>query len=338
MCGVRSQCGVHLLAPLSPTGQPWSGQPAGRTRSDASCPLAGAWWTYHFLCGSSALTGLADEPRTARNKNENSVSGDRSCSPQPGACGARNHSRVVPESRVWYAAPEWLPAWAALVEPACKTALPLLGVLDESPWSPLFGPDGLIIHESIHGLQHTLMYLSIVLSGMADLAYLRYGEALPAGLDGLALLAGFAMQAFILVFHLGSVALDQRLHLLLVMASANVAISTGAALRWPRSAAAGFVRCVAILTLGSFYIQVGDLMFCRPAFDSVEGTALAPTIFLLHGLGWSVLLFGAQLLLLRARGAGKVSHSRARTMAVDDGKPLPFVAVHTTRHDRLDDA
>ena len=45
-----------------------------------------------------------------------------------------------------------------------------------------------------------------------------------------------------------------------------------------------------------FWMQVGDLMFCRPSFDTNEGVAIAPTIFVFHVFAWSVALVGCLLL------------------------------------------
>ena len=170
-------------------------------------------------------------------------------------------------------------------------------------------------------LQHTLMYASICFSGVLDLAYLRY-PALPPGLDALALAAGFASQGFILMFHLSAgPQLDVRLHLLLVVASYAVAAAIGLALLLPRSQLAAFARCVSILTLGSFYIQTGDLIYTRPAFDSNEGATLAPSIFVTHVGGWSLLLLCA-LLLAGAGGApaaaGTAPHADGDSSASDE--------------------
>ena len=59
----------------------------------------------------------------------------------------------------WFKTPKV--AWLALLEPLCKLLGPFIGVCDELlPYKPFF-VDGLIDHQRIHALQHTLMYLSI---------------------------------------------------------------------------------------------------------------------------------------------------------------------------------
>ena len=187
----------------------------------------------------------------------------------------RRHPTAV--SCAWYPAPPAFPAALSLLEPCLKVALPFVGFFDELlPWSPLW--DGTVMnHEPIHAFQHCVMYASVLWSGLVDLACLRHDAHVPRGLDGLTLAAGFAAQAFVLVFHLTGPALDIRLHALLVVASFGAAAAIAVAVQLPHSELAAFARCVALLTLGSFWIQVGDLMFCRPSFDTNEGVAIAPT-------------------------------------------------------------
>jgi len=149
-------------------------------------------------------------------------------------------------------------------------------------------------------LQHVLMYLSIMASGLADFARHYYPE-LPAEVPSLFLSAAFFSQGLILIFHLTGPAFDIRLHALLAFASfaAAAAIALNGAL--PASLPACLLRCVSLLTLGSFWIQSGDLMFNRPAFDTVEGIAIAPAIFCLHAAGWALLLLAALVAALPRR-------------------------------------
>ena len=223
----------------------------------------GAWWTLHFL-----------ERR---------------------GTSAREHSPTA-LSCAWYPAPSFFPAALSLLEPYLKVALPFVGFFDELlPWTPLW--DGKVMnHEPIHAYQHCVMYASVLWSGLVDLACLRRDAHVPRGLDGLTLAAGFAAQAFVLVFHLTGPALDIRLHALLVVASFGAAAAIALAMYLPHSELAAFGRCVSLLTLGSFWIQVGDLMFCRPSFDSNEGVAIAPTIFVFHVFAWSVALLACLLI------------------------------------------
>lgn len=208
---------------------------------------------------------------------------------------ARDHAAAA-ISCAWYPAPSILPATLSLLEPYLKIALPFVGFFDELlPWAPLW-EGGVMNHEPIHAYQHCVMYASILWSGLVDLACLRREAHLPRGLDGLTLAAGFAAQAFVLVFHLTGPALDVRLHALLVVASFGAAAAIAAAVWLPHSELAAFGRCVALLTLGSFWIQVGDLMFRRPSFDTNEGVAIAPTLFVVHVFSWSVALVGGLLL------------------------------------------
>ena len=205
-------------------------------------------------------------------------------------------ARETALNSAWYPAPSFLPAGLSLLEPCLKIILPFVGFADELfPWTPLW--DGKVMnHAPIHAYQHCVMYASVLWSGAVDLACLRRGAHVPRGLDGLTLAAGFAAQAFVLVFHLTGPALDIRLHALLVVASFGAATTIALATFLPHSELAGFARCVALLTLGSFWIQVGDLMFCRPSFDTNEGVAIAPTIFVFHVFAWSVALVGCLLL------------------------------------------
>ena len=137
-----------------------------------------------------------------------------------------------------------------------KVGLPVIGFVDELlPWTPLW--DGKVMnHEPIHAYQHCVMYASVLWSGLVDLACVRHDAQLPKAFDGLSLSAGFAAQAFVLVFHLTGPALDIRLHALLVVASFGVAAATAVAAYLPHSELAAFGRCVALLTLGSFWLQV----------------------------------------------------------------------------------
>jgi hypothetical protein len=222
-------------------------------------------------------------------------------------------------STAWFAAPLWAPAGLALIEPLCKLLLPLAGVYDEVvPWSPLFAEDGTMNHPPIHTLQHVLMYVSILCSGFTDLAARHFPGAppagLPAGLDGLVLVGGFVSQALIMQFHLSGPQLDVRLHTLLLLATYAAAATIAAALLRPSSSLAALCRCVALLTLGSFYCTTGDLIYRRPAFDSVEGAAIAPVIFLLHASAWTAFVVGAVLVVLQLSRGG-AEHSAAHAHA-----------------------
>jgi hypothetical protein len=161
------------------------------------------------------------------------------------------------------------------------------------------------------------MYVSVLCCGVADLAVLRV-PGLPPGLDGLALVTAFLSQGFTLAFHLSGPELDVRVHLLLVIATWGAAAAIAVALLCPASRLAGFVRCVAMLSLGSFYIQAGDLLYARPAFDSHEGATLAPNIFLLHYAAWSALMF-CLLLLAAHTGTGGGAATAVVHAHADDG-------------------
>lgn len=240
----------------------------------------------------------------------------------------RRHPQSQAVSSAWYAAPSFFPAWLSLIEPAIKIVAPLIGFADELlPWDPLF-TDGVMNHAPIHALQHCVMYASILWSGLLDLACLRQDVHVPRGLEGLMLSAGFAAQAFVLVFHLTGPALDVRLHSLLVVATFGVAAAVAVALLLPHSELAAFVRCVALLTLGSFWIQVGDLIYCRPAYDTPEGVAIAPTILVFHVFAWSVALVGCLLL----------APFRADAEAEPDleGSPRPLSGKAVRARDKVD--
>jgi hypothetical protein len=122
---------------------------------------------------------------------------------------------------------------------------------------------------------------------------------------------------------------------LLVVASFGVAAATAVAAYLPHSELASFGRCVALLTLGSWWIQerlpnrcsftihtrlthlnpqVGDLMFCRPSFDTNEGVAIAPTLFIFHVFAWSAALVG---LLLLTPGRAARAEAIDREKAID---------------------
>jgi hypothetical protein len=219
---------------------------------------------------------------------------------------------VAAISCAWFPAPSFLPASLSLLEPYLKVFLPVIGFFDELlPWSPLW--DGKVMnHEPIHAYQHCVKYASILWSGLVDLACLRRDAHVPRGLDGLTLAAGFAAQAFVLVFHLTGPALDVRLHALLVVASLGAAAAIAVAVYLPHSELAAFGRYVTLLTLGSFWIQAGDLMFCRPSFDTNEGVAIAPTLFVVHVFGWSAALVGGLLLT-----PGRAARADAREKAID---------------------
>ena len=117
-----------------------------------------------------------------------------------------------------------------------------------------------------------------------------FGVNFALGVDGIALVAAFASQALILVFHLTGPPLDIRLHSLLVLASAITAACIAASLAAPRSAVLAYLRCISLLALGSFWIQTGDLSYKRPAFDTNEGVAIAPLLLLVHYAAWGVAL------------------------------------------------
>jgi hypothetical protein len=166
------------------------------------------------------------------------------------------------------------------------------------------------------------MYLSVLLCGVTDLAMLRV-PSLPPGLDGLALVCAFLSQGFTLAFHLSGAELDVRIHLLLVIATWGAAAAIAVALLCPASRLAGFVRCVAMLSLGSFYMEAGDLLYARPAFDSHEGATLAPNIFILHYGAWGCFVFC--LLLLAAR------------MGIGGGAAIAVVHAHADEDARAAD-
>jgi hypothetical protein len=167
------------------------------------------------------------------------------------------------------------------------------------------------------------MYLSILAAGLVDLCTLRYPD-LPPGLGGLVLVCGFASQGFILVFHLTGPELDIRLHTLLVVASFGAAAAIAAALLRAHSQCAAFVRCVVMLTLGSFYIQAGDLMFRRPAFDSHEGASIAPALFVLHAAGWGACIVCFLLVSLQSvAGGGTGRSSPTHALGDADARELP---------------
>jgi hypothetical protein len=142
------------------------------------------------------------------------------------------------------------------------------------------------------------MYLTIALSGCVDLARV-YVPSLPSELASLFLSSAFFSQGFILVFHLTGPELDKRLHAILACASFGACSAMGLSGALPHSMPAAFARCVALLSLGSFWIHSGDLMFKRPAFDTPEGVAIAPALFVIHVACWSIALMAAMLGLLR---------------------------------------
>lgn len=143
------------------------------------------------------------------------------------------------------------------------------------------------------------MYTSILLSGAVDLAVLRT-PGMPHGLDSLALCCAFVAMGLVLNFHLSGPPLDVRLHMLLVLATYGVAAVNAVALLLPTSRVAGFARCVTLLALGSFWIQAGHLMYRCPAFDSNEGVAIAPIIFVAHYAAWATCVFLCLLVALRS--------------------------------------
>ena len=145
------------------------------------------------------------------------------------------------------------------------------------------------------------MYLSIAASGLADFARHWYPE-IPCELPSLFLATAFFSQGFILVFHLTGPDFDIRLHALLAFASFATAGALALSGARPESVAACLLRCVCLLTLGSFWIQSGDLMFNRPAFDTPEGIAIAPALLCLHTAGWALLLLAGLVGVLPARG------------------------------------
>lgn len=204
-------------------------------------------------------------------------------------------------SLVWYPASTSCAAgFLVYIEPLLKVMLPAIGLLDELlPPVPLFDPTtGALIHSSIHVYQHVSMYVSVLLCGLLDmfiartpaLALLDGSGSCLLGVDGIALVAAFASQALILVFHLTGPSLDIRLHSLLVLASAITAACIAASLAAPRSAVLAYLRCISLLALGSFWIQTGDLSYKRPAFDTNEGVAIAPLLLLVHYAAWGVAL------------------------------------------------
>lgn len=131
----------------------------------------------------------------------------------------------------------------------------------------------------------------------------------------------FGAQAFILVFHLTGPELDIRLHTLLALATLAVAASVAAAGAFPASSLACYARVVSLLNLGSFWIQTGLLMYNRPAFDTPEGVAMAPIIFVLHLFGWAVALLAAMAAAAVFRQTDKLhAHAHAdaeHTLKVD---------------------
>lgn len=226
----------------------------------------------------------------------------------------------------WFKTP--VVAWLALLEPICKLLGPFIGVCDELlPYQPFF-VDGLIDHERIHALQHTLMYLSIAASGGADLLCCCHPGSMPEGLDFLVLAGGFFSQGFILIFHLTGPALDIRLHALLAVASFAAAASVALSGVYPHSSLAHLVRCACLLTLGSFWWGAGDLMFNRAAYDSNEGVAISPALYVLHVAGWMNLLVMAMVACAPARAAGGSSAKKSdekgetKTFAGDSGEEL----------------
>ncbi|KAJ1451944.1 hypothetical protein M885DRAFT_569315 [Pelagophyceae sp. CCMP2097] len=192
-------------------------------------------------------------------------------------------------------------------EPALKVLLPVLGLFDELlPFEPLFSK-GLINHHAIHTLQHVVMYASVMFSGAVDVAGL-FGSAAADAARSSAILAGaFAAQGATLAFHLTGPRLDVVLHTLLALQSllcaAAIAFGAGDASSPHRM----FAKCVSLLTLGSFWIHAGVMMFQQPAFDTPEGAALAPAVWILHLFIWA-----AAVLIAEVAAAGIAIPNRPR--------------------------
>lgn len=165
-------------------------------------------------------------------------------------------------------------------------------------------------------LQHIVMYASVGASAFADIARFSYPAAIPASVPSLFLACAFLSQALILAFHLQGNELDIALHTLLMLASAALGVASLASGIMPDSLAACLARCGSMLTLGSFWVQSGDLIFNtqRAAFRSSDGVATVPALFCLHVAGWSLLLLACMVAVQPRRCDAKL-HARGGAAA-----------------------
>ena len=179
-----------------------------------------------------------------------------------------------------------LPHW---FEPAAKLLCPLCPFLltEQLQQSVLF-PDGSLSHWWALSMVHTFGSLAVSASGLVDLQRLRRPELPPV--DSAFLVGALFVNGFAFHFHTFGPVLDSRLHLMLAYACYAASAASAWSCASPHSVTACFARCVALLTMGSMWMQTGDTIYHRPAFDNETGAMLAPTMLCAHLTAWALVL------------------------------------------------
>ncbi|PAA52749.1 hypothetical protein BOX15_Mlig011478g2, partial [Macrostomum lignano] len=155
--------------------------------------------------------------------------------------------------------------------------------------------------------QHATMYACFAMSGLVDI--LAHCKApLPPGTDYAVCLMAFCVEAILFTFHLhGRTQIDVVLHTLLVYTVWCCVLALLLELRRPRSPLPALARCFFTALQGSWFIQVGAMLYppvpwlrqfqlTKAEHDSIM---LATVIFAWHGL--AIFIFALCLAMLISR-------------------------------------
>ena len=146
-------------------------------------------------------------------------------------------------------------------------------------------------------IQHVTMYLFFFISGLCDVfCYFRLPCAVP-GLDYAASVFAFLVEFILFKFHLhGRTSLDVLVHTFLLYAVAGCIIATLIELKHPNSELAGYTRSFFVLLQGTWFIQVGLILYPPFPFlrhwdgENHEQMMLATMMFAWHMAGVVILM------------------------------------------------
>lgn len=227
--------------------------------------------------------------------------------------------KKVFKARAWYKFGYW-PSFA--LEPAMKILLPFVGILGELwfshhwQWRTLYMPDGKLWVDHLNNWQHTVMFMSFIISGLVDLLGSRM--PLPANTEQVFLAMAFTVEGTLMAFHIKGTDLDKRIHFLLALIVLFNVFTVLLELAYPQSVLVSIGRCFGVILQGSWFCQAGRILYLgNPAWDdSYMGSVMyLPVTFVLHVLG---IACGILVLYVALSWLNNASHTVQRAFALSE--------------------
>ncbi|XP_038065369.1 transmembrane protein 45B-like [Patiria miniata] len=197
-----------------------------------------------------------------------------------------------------------------------------------SPKWGIFDKDGNFAYT--HVWQHCEMYTFFALYGLADIlskTCMPKAEKYTKILGSLA----FFVEGLLFHFHtVGRTTIDTHLHNLLVYAIAACVVLTLAEAFYPKEGRFRALRCVAVLLQGTWFFQVGTVLYWPPSGKPWDDEDMANLMFLTEAFAWHLLVdillmlmvYGISCLVLKKTGLTAVHYRKMNGIA--DGEDIEF--------------